>query len=137
MRRQQVEVLAREALAVARDGEGRDPLRAALRGAREDAVDVRLGRVRDPELRAGEAEAVAVALRLQAEVRSIRARIGLAERERCDGLAAREARNPLVPHGRACTAEDRVAAEALERERRLRLRAAVREPLTQLAELDR
>src|SRR5206468_12022129 len=58
-------------------------------------------------------------------------------RERCDRLAARETRNPLVPHGRACTAEDRVAAEALERERRLRLGAAVRKPLTQLAELDR
>ena len=66
VRREQLEALTREALALARDGERRDPLRAPVGGSREHAVDVGLGRVRDPGLRAGQAEAVPLALRLQA-----------------------------------------------------------------------
>ena len=137
MRREQLEVLAREPLALARHDERRDPLRAARGGAGEDAVDVGFGRVRDPDLRAGQAEAAAVALGTQSEVRRVRPRLGLAEREGGDGLAAREPRDPLLAQRRLPAAEDRVAAEALQRERRLGLGAAVRETLAELAELDR
>ena len=97
MRREQLEGLAGEPLALARDDERGDPSRAAVGGAREDAVDVGLGRVRDPDLRAGEPEAAsALALCPQRQVRRVRAGLGLAERERGDGLAAREPRDPLV-----------------------------------------
>src|ERR1043165_1523011 len=130
-------MLAGEPFALARGREGGDSLRAAVRCSGEDAVDVSLGRVRDPELRTGQPKAVALALGAQAEARRIRAGLGLAERERGDGLAAGEARVPLLAHLRAAAAEDRIAAEPLERERRLGLGAAVGEALAQLAELDR
>ena len=128
MRRDQLEVLAREALALARDRERGDALGALVRGAREDGVDVRLRRVRDPELRAGEAEAVAVLFRPELQRGRVGARVGLAERERCDGVARGELGIQLAQL-RLRGPQDRVAAEALERERRLRLGAAVRESL--------
>ena len=111
------------------------PFGALVRGAREDGVDVRLRRVRDPELRAGEAEAVAVLFRPELQRGRVGARFGLAERERRDGVAGGEPGDPVVAQLRLCGPQDRVSAEALERERRLRLGAAVRQPLAQLAEL--
>ena len=90
VRRDQLEVLAREALALARDRERGDALGALVRGAREDGVDVRLRRVRDPELRACEAEAVAVLFRPELQRGRVGARVGLAERERRDGVARGE-----------------------------------------------
>ena len=92
----ELEMLAREPLTLARDRKGRDPLRAVVGGAGEDGVDVGLGRVGDPELRAGQSEAVAVLLRPELQRRRVRACLGLAERERRDGLPGRELRDPPV-----------------------------------------
>jgi hypothetical protein len=105
--------------------------------AREDAVDIGLRSVRDPELRAGQAKAVAVALGAEREVRRVGPGLGLTEGECGYNLAARQARDPLVSQRRPAAAEDRIAAEPLEGERRLGLGAAVRETLAELAQLDR
>ena len=114
------------------------PFAPPVGGAGEDAVDVGFGRVRDPDLRAGQAEAAARSrLACSARFAASEPGLGLAEREGGDGLAAREPRDPLVAQRRLPAAEDRVAAEALQRERRLGLGAAVREALAELAELDR
>jgi hypothetical protein len=71
MRRDQFERLPREAVAVARDGERGDPLRAVVGGAGEDAVDVSLRRVGDPGLRPGQPVAVTVRLGAQRERRDV------------------------------------------------------------------
>jgi hypothetical protein len=138
VRRDQVERLAGEALAVAGDGERGQPARArALGGAGEHRVDVRIGRVGDPCLLAGQAEAVAVALGAQGEGRHVRARLRLREREGGHRLAARQPVAPRRHQLRPPVGEDRVRAEPLDRERRLGLGAAPREPLPDEAEVHR
>src|SRR5688572_25259076 len=127
MWREQLEVLSREPVALARDDERRDPLGAPSGRAGEDAVDVGFRSIGDPDLRAGQAEAVALALCTQAEVRRIRAGLGLAECKGGDGFPARKPWDPLLAHRSLRATEDRVSAEALERERRLGLGASVRE----------
>ena len=62
--------------------------------------------------------------------------VGLAEREGGHGLPGGQAWDPCLADLGAGVAQDRVAAEALERERRLRLCAPVGEPLAKQAQLD-
>ena len=134
MRRDQLEMLAREALALPRDRERGDALGALVRGAREDGVDVRLRRVRDPELGACETEAVAVLFRPELQRGRVEPASGSLS---ANAATASPAESLGIQSSRSSGfgPQNRVSAEALKRERRLRLGAAVRESLAQLAEL--
>ena len=118
--------------------EGRDPAGAALAArAREDGVDVGVGRVGDVDLLAGEPEAVAVGLGAQGRARR--------RRSPPPARSARRRRPPRRPRAAAASAprapptvlQDRERAEPLHRERRLRLGARAREALADQAQVHR
>ncbi len=88
-------------------------------------------------LLAVETETVSVSLGSQGERRDIGTGTGFGERERRDRLAGADAGDPFVDDPGTAGGEDRVRAEALERERGLGVVAEAREPLPHQAQLER
>ena len=112
----------------------------ALGGAGEDAVDVGLGRVGDPELLAGQPPAVdrrRVAVGPQGQPCGVGAGVRLGQGEAGDGLAGDHTRDPALDRGRLPRLQDRVAPEPLEGQRGLRLGGDGGEGLAQQAQLHR
>ena len=99
----------------------------------------RLGdrRVRDEALRAGEHPVIAAELGPRRDGGGVRARLGLGQREGGNGLAARQRREPALLLGLGAGEEDRVAAQALDREQLLGGRARPGQLLADEAERHR
>ena len=88
VRREQLEVFAGQARAVAGNGErGHAAGARILGGPGEDRVDVGLRRVGDPDLLAAQSPAVAVDIGTKAKSRGVGAGVGLGQGEGCDDLA--------------------------------------------------
>ncbi len=81
--------------------------------------------------------AVTVGPRLQGEGGSVRAGVGLGEGERGYDVAAHDAGQPALAGGGVPGLEDRVGAEALQRERRLGLGVDLGQALAEQAQLHR
>ena len=129
VRRDQLEVLAREAVGVARDGEGGDPLRARRRCARR--------RSRRP-LRGFEIQSF-VPVRPEPRRRPVRLELSAAASEPASGSLSAKAAATSPERGAAaivadagCAAGGSDSRRALQRERGLGLGTAVRQSLPQL-----
>ena len=69
--------------------------------------------------------------------RHVGARVGLGEREGCNGFAGGDARDPHVHHLGAARGQDRMGSETLEREGGLGLRRVAGEALANQAKGER
>ena len=115
VRREEVQRGSFQPFRIAIHDEGSDPLRSRPGGGPgKDRVDVRIRSIRDEDLGAGQAVALAVAFRTQGEGAGIRPGIRLGQGERRDGLTARDgsgvSASLLVGTGQ----DDRIRAEHLD-----------------------
>ena len=115
-----------------------DALRAGRVGlAREHGVEIGDAAVGDPGLGAVEHDPAVLLARAGGHRRDVRARVGLGQRERGDGLAARHARQELALQRRRSGQRDRARAEALHGEREVREALVPREGLADDAQAAR